>query len=77
MIIDLIIDRKEGTEYNPTKFYQEVRQYEDFFELDPDISMAMDYGTEYDVRKALFKYIDENDYNANLKFYISKVNWLE
>lgn len=83
MIIDLILDRKDHEEatgndsYDPYNFYREVMSYESIFELDRDISMALDYGTEDDVRKALCKYIDDQQYNPDIKNYVNSKTWLE
>ena len=41
------------------------------------ITLAMDYGTEADVRKALCRYIDDNDYNEKIKDYINSRDWLD
>ena len=76
MIIDLILDRKYNEEttgydsYDPYEFYREVMSYESIFELPRDISSALDYGTEDDVRNALCKYIDEQQYNPKIQKYV-------
>lgn len=62
--------------YNPQAFYHGVRGYEDDFKFKPTISMAMDYGTEEDVKRALCDYIDKQDYNPEIKDYINSVDWL-
>lgn len=83
MIIDLILDRKDHEEatgndtYNPYRFYREVMSYESIFEMDRDISSALDYGTEDDVRKALCKYVDDNQYDPDIKNYVNSKTWLE
>ncbi len=83
MIIDLILDRKYNEEttgydaYDPYEFYREVMSYESIFELPRDISSALDYGTEDDVRNALCKYIDDQQYNPNIKDYVNSKTWLE
>ena len=64
MIIDLILDRKDGVEYDPKEFYTQVREYEEEFNNRyDDISRALDSGTEKDVKKALCHYIKNNGYN--------------
>lgn len=73
MIIDLILDRKDGDPYVDRKFYFDVLGYG---EIGDDITRAMDYGTERDVKKALCDYIDNNEYNPAIKNYIHSVNWL-
>lgn len=73
MIIDLILDRKDGYRYNAHEFYGEVMEYG---EVGFEITCAMDEGTEEDVKNALCQYIDENEYNPEIKKYINSVNWL-
>lgn len=83
MIIDLILDRKDNEEafgedlYNSRDFYYEILDYEAIFGLNGDISKAMDYGTENDVKKALCDYIDKNEYNPEIKKYIRSKEWLD
>ena len=83
MIIDLILDRKYNEEttgydaYDPYEFYRAVMSYESIFELLRDISSALDYGTEDDVRKALCDYIDREQYNPDIKDYVNSKTWLE
>jgi hypothetical protein len=71
MVVDCILDRKDGSPYNPREFYQDMLAYEA-----NDISRAMDEGTEEDVKKALCDYIKFNDYNPAICDYINSVNWL-
>ena len=51
MIIDLILDRKDGRHYSAYDFYLEVRKYERLGvgTHGEDISIAMDYGDNKDV----------------------------
>ncbi|MBR6403779.1 MAG: hypothetical protein IKS48_10390 [Eubacterium sp.] len=76
MIIDLILDRKDGEPYNPKDFYTNVLAYEDVFKFEPTISKAMDYGEEEDVKRALCDYINRQNYNPSICDYINSVNWL-
>lgn len=65
-------------EYDPKQFYNEVMEYSGIFDHDFDyITAAMDYGTEKDVKNALCKYIDNGNYNPDIKDYIRNVNWLK
>ena len=41
-----------------------------------DITRAMDFGTEEDVKNALCRYIEKNEYNPLICDYIRKINWL-
>lgn len=77
MIIDLILDKKDGLNYDPKEFYNDVLIYENTFNFEPKISLALDYGENSDVQKALCEYIEDNDYNPEIKDYINSVNWLE
>ena len=76
MIIDLILDRKDGHEYNAREFYYEVLEYESTFNFNRGISRAMDGGTEQDVKKALCDYVISQRYNTEICTYINSVNWL-
>ena len=73
MIVDLILDRKDGVPYNPHSFYRSVLRYGDIGE---DITRAMDYGTEEDVRRELCEYIHANEYNPAICDYINGRRWL-
>lgn len=73
MIIDLILDRKEGTPYTPRKFYHWVMGYGT---IGDGITRAMDGGTEKDVKGELSKYITEQEYNPAICDYVNSVNWL-
>lgn len=77
MIIDLILDRQDGAEYSPRRFYNEVMDYGSIWpEICDPISRAMDYGEEEDVKRELCRYIDEQGYSPDIKDYINEVNWL-
>lgn len=73
MIIDRILDRYDGSDYNAKDFYNEMLAYGGY---GTNISRAMDFGSEDDVRKALCDYIDFNQYNRKIKEFINKANWL-
>jgi hypothetical protein len=73
MIIDLILDRKDGDEYKAKSFYNDVVEYGS---VGYGISRAMDGGTEKDVKKALCRYIIDNEYNVDICNYIMSVDWL-
>jgi len=79
MIIDLILDRKDGVKYNSHKFYNRVMKYESYgMNSLPDrrISIAMDYGKNKDVQKALCDYIIEGEYNLKICDYINLQQWI-
>ena len=73
MIIDLILDRKDGRRYDPEEFYREVVMYG---EIGFGISSAMDDGEEIDVKTELCYYVAQNGYSLDICDYIKSVNWL-
>ena len=72
LIIDSILDRKDGKHYSAHDFYNEVRKYERLGvgTHGEDISIAMDYGDNRDVQRVLYQYIQRNGYPANIEDYI-------
>ncbi len=73
MIIDLILNRKDGENYNPKKFYNDVINYG---EQGHEIAEMLDNGQNKDIKQALKNYILKNDYNTNIIKYINSQNWL-
>jgi len=71
MIIDKILDRKGGGEYNARHFYNDMVTYGN-----DKIALALDCGDNKDVQKQLNLYIIENDYNSNIIEYINSVEWI-
>lgn len=82
MIIDIILDRKGFEEdgvtdyYNPKYFYDMMMAYGEYGGSGYDIARAMDSGTEDDVRRELCRYIDNNNYNPQIKDYINNRDWI-
>ena len=82
MIIDLILDRKDNdmvfTEYGNKPYTAEgfYRQLVDYGEIGFGIQRAFDGGTEQDIKRELCRYIDEQEYNPEIKNYINSVTWL-
>lgn len=77
MIIDKILDRKDGLEYKPKTFYDDIMGYYEVFpEIVEPIGNALDKGTEQDVKKALNLYIIEQEYNPEICIFINSVNWI-
>ena len=74
MIIDRILDRKDGEPYDAREFYNDMMLYGG---NGIDIARAMDGGTNKDVQRELCKYIDDNDYNHRIKEYINKTRWID
>jgi len=73
IIIDLILNRKDGEKYNPKTFYNNVMQYG---EIGYNITEAMDSGDEKDVKIALCEYIVKNGYNKNINYFIINNDWI-
>lgn len=77
MIIDIILDRKDGEPYNAKRFYLDIMGYADIWpDLANPITRAMDGGTNEDVRAALCNYIDECGYNPEIKNWINTQDWV-
>ena len=82
MIIDIILDRYDDERdglphaYDPREFYREVMEWSDLNPRADLITRAMDGGTEEDVRRELCAYIDANDYNPDIKFWINGRTWI-
>lgn len=77
MIIDLILDRRDGDPYDARKFYHEVMEYNSVFDNAFEyILKAMDEGTDYDVKKALCKYIIDQGYDIEIMYFILSNKWI-
>lgn len=78
MIIDLILDRKDGYPYDAYEFYNEIRDYErlGIGVSDERISIAMDYGDNRDVQRVLCEYVYMNGYPAKIQKYIRTQQWI-
>ena len=76
MIIDAILDVRDGHGYDAREFYEYVSESEAFFNSDWPISRAMDGGKNEDVQRELCAYIDANGYNPEIKLFINKFNWI-
>jgi hypothetical protein len=74
MVIDLILDRKDGKPYNARQFYYDCLGYGD---VANGITRAMDYSTEKQVKLELCYYISKQEYNPDICGYINKQHWLE
>lgn len=75
MIVDVILDRRDGSSYSPLMLltYTDNRVYGDSFEY---ILHAFQDLNEDKVKEALKRYIDEQGYNPDIKKYIDSVDWL-
>ena len=74
MIIDLILDRKNGIPYIAREFYNNVMQYG---KIGHDIASALDSGENGDVQFELAKYIKENGYDLSLIEYVNSFGWTQ
>ena len=78
MIIDYILDRKEGTPYRAHDFYNyAMAESECFNGMFDGLTRAMDFGEEEDVRRELNAYIKNQGYNTEICKYVDNVKWLE
>ncbi len=78
MIIDLILDRQDGEEYNAREFFARINEYAEIWpEICRPIILTMDWGTDEDVRLELCRYIDREGYNPQIKDFINSVNWIK
>jgi len=74
MIIDLILDRKDGIPYNPYTFYTRITEYESGTQY--PISTALDSWENPDIIRELSNYIKQNDYSLDIIPYIESVSWI-
>ena len=70
MVIDLILDRKDGFADLNAEYLEDMKQYE--FDY---INAAIDTNDDDTIKAALCRYIEENEYNPEIKNYINSVNW--
>lgn len=76
MIVDLILNRKDGEPYNAKDTYNYITEHESLFNKEYPISRAFDMGTNEDVQNALSKYITDGGYNPKIIEYIKSVDWI-
>lgn len=77
MIIDSILDRRNGSAYDPKAFYDYVSGWNGMNSEYEEIARALDCGEEEDVKRLLCEYIRNNEYNPALCDYVRSVKWLE
>lgn len=75
MIIDIILDRKDGWEYSQRDFldYCIANDFGDY----ESIAVALMDNNEDKVKQLLCEYIDRNEYNPEIKDYVNTVNWID
>lgn len=76
MIIDRILDRKDGVMYSPSDLYEYVVK-DDGGVITENIAIALEVGNNRDVQNALCAYIVANDYNEEICAYINSTMWVE
>ena len=77
MLVDLILDRRDGVSYSPSEFEEEVKEYCETSPSYKPVYKALLGGSEDDVKDELCRYIDNEWYGSPLiKDYINSVNWL-
>jgi len=76
MIIDLILNRKEGEPYVARDAYVYITEHESLFNKEYPISRAFDAGSNKDVQNALSKYILDGGYNPEIIKYVKSVEWV-
>ena len=76
MIIDEILDRKDGGTYDAKDFCSFVMEEESIWDLPRDISRALDSGENEDVQKALCNYIIEQGYNPAICDFVKSQVWI-
>ena len=76
MIIDLILDRKDGTPYRPTDFTRRLTEYgETWPEMTAPILDAFQHGTNGTIKAALCQYVIAQGYSPAICDYICSVKW--
>lgn len=79
MIVDRILDRKDGEQYDAKDFYNYCMKEAAIFGyyIGGEVIRAMDCRKNADVQEALCKYIMEQGYNPDICDYIRSVDWLD
>lgn len=75
MIIDIILDRKDGCEYTQ-KGFLDYCIYNDFGDYE-SMAKALMNNNEAEIKRLLCEYIDRNQYNKDIKNYVNSVNWID
>lgn len=77
MIIDVILDRRGGVEYNAEQTADYIKREVRVFEMDYQIGENILLGDEKKAKAELCRYIDEQGYNPSIKDYINSVTWCD
>lgn len=79
MVIDIILDRRSDIEDGQDSWdYKKAKDlYESAMEFGfSDLTYALDYLEEDDVKKELCRYVDDQGYRPSIKDFINSVDWL-
>lgn len=76
MLIDKILDRRDGEEYSPRDLYDYLQEEGEVFDFYWDFARIMDEGTEEEMQEALCEYVVAHGYRPELCDYIRSVDWL-
>ena len=75
MIIDAILDRRDGEEYNGKSKNYMMESAEMYgMEL---LAEAFRSNSDYQIKKELINYLIENEYDIYLAHYILSVKWVD
>jgi len=74
MIIDAILDRKDGDEYTAEEMRYMYDQATFFGHV--ELARALDGGDNAHIVEELCKYIDNEEYNPEIKKYVRSVDWV-
>ena len=66
MVIDLILDRKDGIFYDPKEFAREVKEYAEIFPICAPVYRAIETGKEWAVKIALETYLEKFVFASNM-----------
>lgn len=77
MVIDCIMDRKEGIGYDKNEFLEYVVAENECFGIFDDLIFALELNKELETKVALSKYVVDNGYNPDICGYIWSVNWCD
>lgn len=77
MLIDLILDRRDGCAYDPVMFAFSVNDYNETFpEICGPVLAALSSHVEQAVKYALCGYVLGGGYSPEICDYINSVSWL-
>lgn len=75
MVIDFILDRKEGIEYDKDAFLEYVVRENECFGIFDELIFALALDKETETAVALCKYIRTQGYNTEICGYVWSVDW--